>query len=248
MIISFFEEFPSSSVLKKAESIKFPFNLYLADYSLDSFKLYIKEIKNTNLKKAVWWPLLHKNDSYWISAFSRTVALQRLFKTLDNQKIAVMLDLEYPKKRSLILKNIFKLKKNKVIIQNFIKNYKGEVYTCEYYPDSFISKRFERFFGLDINPREYNTSQIRMFYSSMHRFNDSFLEEHFKKNVSELKNRFIVGLGTIARGINGNEPILTPAELAHDLELCKNCNVSEVIIYQLEGLNTEYLKVIERFA
>lgn len=242
MKISFFEEFPSTNILKKAEKINFPFNLYLADYSIESFKLYQKEIKNKHLKKVIFWPLLPKEAGYWISGLARTSSLQKLFDSLKKEKIPVMLDLEYPKKRWLLIKNFFKRKKNINLIANFIENYKGGVYCCEYFKDfGFIENKS----GLHFN----NAAKIiKMYYTSMHHFSDESLEESFKKNVNKYQNKFIVALGTIAVGINGNEKILSHQQLKRDLELCRKAGVEEVIIYRLEGLNEEYLKILERFS
>ena len=242
MKISFFEEFPSSVVLKKAEKINFPFNLYLADYSIDSFKLYKKEIKNKHLKKCIWWPLLPKEAGYWVSGFTRTSALKKLFSELQKEKIPVMLDLEYPKKRLLLIKNFFKRETNIKLIHNFIENYKGEIYCCEYYKDfGFIENKS----GLHFDNAH---KIIKMYYTSMHHFSDKSLEKNFKKNITKYQNKFLVALGIIAVGILGNEKILSHHQLKRDLELCKKAGINEVIIYRLEGLNEEYLKVLEKFS
>ena len=45
----------------------------------------------------------------------------------------------------------------------------------------------------------------------------------------------------------GNEPLLSPKQLAQDLALAKQEKISEVILFQLGGLDEKYVEVLSEF-
>jgi len=55
-----------------------------------------------------------------------------------------------------------------------------------------------------------------------------------------------VGLGTIAIGILGNEPILSPNKLKEDIQEMKKLKVKDIIIFRLGGLNASYINAIKK--
>jgi len=226
MIISFFEEFPTKENLGKIKLIKFPSKLYLASSSLNNFLKIKQKIKSKYIKEMIYWPTLTKQEGYWISPFSKTKALKRIFKELKNKKIPIMLDLEFPIKKHHILKRLFLFPKNKKLIYNFIKDYKGKIYTAEY----FYSKK-----GF-LSPNLKN-KKIKMLYSSFHSFSREFMKKTAKNAI--------IGLGTIAKGIDDRNLILSPEKLKSELQLLKN--QEEVIIFRLGGLNKKYINFIQEF-
>lgn len=224
MIISFFEEFPTKQDLEKIKLINFPSKLYLASSSLEEFLKVKKKIKSKYVLEVIYWPTLTEQEGYWISPFSKTSGLKRIFKELQNKNIPVMLDLEFPVKRSHILKRLFVCMKNKSIIFDFIKNYKGKVYTAEYF---YAKKGF-------LSPNLKN-KKIKMLYTSFRHYSDEFIKQTAKKAI--------VGLGTITKGVEKQSSILSPNKLKSELNLLKN--QKEVIIFRLGGLNKQYLKAIK---
>jgi len=227
MIISFFEEFPTKENLKKVNLIKFPSKLYFAAPSMKTFLDIKKKVSNKNIKEVVYWPTLKKQEGYWISPFSSTKALVRIFSELKTKKIPVMLDLEFPINRLHILKRIFLFHKNKKMIFDFIKSYRGKIYTAEYF---YSRKGF-------LSPTLKN-KRIKMLYCSFHHFSNKFIKETAKKAI--------IGLGIITEGIDHHHLILPPQRLKSELELLKK--EEEVIIFRLGGLNKKYLKVIQESA
>lgn len=246
MKIYFFEEFPNSSALSKLKLVKFPTKLFLADYSIEGFKLYEKEIKkeHKNVKELIYWPVLNVDEGYWLSPFSKRKALLRLFHQLLNEKIPIMWDAEFPRKRSLMFTQFLKSFRNKALIKSFFKNYKGTIYTAEYLKESnFLVNNC-----LSFDPREYNNFKIKMLYSSVHYWMD---DEYIKNKLNELKrkygNNLLIGLGCLATGMDNNEKLLSAEQLKRDLRLCKESGVGEVVLFRIGGLNEDYLKVIEKF-
>ena len=73
--------------------------------------------------------------------------------------------------------------------------------------------------------------------------------QEIKKHLLKLKNKsqYSISLGTIAVGILGNEPILSPEKLEKDLEFVEKAGFKKVIIFRLGGLNKEYIKIIDKF-
>mgnify|MGYP001281841321 CR=1 FL=1 len=237
MEISFFEEFPIESNLRKLELVNFSTKLYLAAKSLNEFN----KIK---IKNSIYWPVLDKKEGYWISPFSTRKALLRIFNELKNENIPVMLDLELPTTQNpwLYLKS-FNFFRNKNLIKSFINNYQGEVYLAEYYPKGKWKEAVLSWLGLHYK----NAKIIKMLYHSLHNFSERFVKNELQKGVNEFGKDYLVALGTISVGIHGNDPILSAKQLKQDLRLAKLAGVKEVIIFRLAGLNKRYVKIIEEF-
>lgn len=233
MIISFFEEFPTKNNLDKLNLIKRPTKLYLAAKSLNEFNKIKSKINNKNITEFIYWPILEIREGYWISPFTKRSALKRIFQQLKNQKTPVMLDLELPttKNPKLYFTQFLNFPRNKSLIKKFIKNYQGKVYASEYYPKR---EKLFQFLGLHYS----NTKVIKMVYHSMHKFDEEFIKQ-------KLKSLNLVAYGTIAKGIDKNEPILAPKQLKKDLQLAREAKIKEVVIYRLGGLNKKYLKIID---
>lgn len=246
MIISFFEEFPNGLNLRKASLLSSPAKLYLAAGSGREFKCITSKIKNKRIKEFIYWPLLTREESYWISPFSSRKGLQRIFHELEKQKIPVMLDLELPTTRNpwLYFTQLPHFWRNKRLIQRFIHNYRGDIYLAEYYPEGKKSERLLQFFGLHYPSKKAKI--IKMFYRSMHHFSDDFLCKELQRGRKEYGSRFIPSFGVIAPGVMGNEPVLSPEQLEKDFQIVKEEGMKEVILFRLGGLDKEYVKVVKK--
>jgi hypothetical protein len=242
MKIEFYEEFPSEGNLSKLRSINFPTKIFIAAKSTEEFRKYEKIAKEykKNLEVA-YWPII--KNSYWISPFSNTEDLIVLFKELNNIKNKLLIDLELPLKHrwKRCIRNIFCFKKNKNIIKIFLEQNKKRVTTAEY--ASTILSNIMKLLGLNYDV-DYERSI--MWYSSM--FPNS-LNKKVKDALYKLKRKenYSVSLGTIASGILGNEIILSPENLEKDLKFVKKCGFKKVVIFRLEGLNQDYLRVLNKF-
>ncbi len=240
MEIDFYEEFPKEENLKKLKLIRFKTRLFIAAKSLKEFKVLEKEAKRINKRiECVYWSIV--KNSYWISPFSNTGDLVELFTELDECDNHLLIDLELPLNKKLICKNIFNYFKNKKLIKNFLEKNKHRITTAQF-PSSVISL-FMKLIGLDYN---INVEKSFMWYSSM---NPKIMNKNIKKNLIKLKDKcnYSISLGTIAVGILGNEPILSPKDLKNDLEFVKEAGFGKVIIFRLGGLNSRYAKVINEF-
>jgi hypothetical protein len=241
MKVSFFEEYPTKENLGRLKHLRWPSKLYVAAKNLKEFENIRTKVPTT--VQLVYWPVLNKNEGYWISPFSKRSALIRIFKELEGKKVPVMLDLELPTRHNplLYVSQLPNFSRNKNLIQGFITNYKGEVYTAEYYP-SGRKERLLQFFGF-----HYKGSKvIKMLYHSLHEFDKSFVQNQMKNGVQEFGDDYLVGLGTIATGVQGDEPVLSGEQLKQDLILARNAGVQEAIIFRLGGLTEKYTKVIEK--
>ena len=244
MLISFFEEFPTEPTLAKLKLVSWPTKLYVAANTVQQFRAVTSVIRhNQNLLEAVYWPILKKKEGYWISPFSRQSALQRLFDELEHRKIPVMLDLELPTTQNpwLYLTEFFHFQKDKKLIHSFVCNHPGETYLCEY---SAPGKSLQR---LGLHYSNDRSKVMKMLYHSVHYFSEEKLKAELQRGLQEFSDRYIVGYGTIALGINGNEPLLSPEQLEKDLQIAKEVGIQEVVLFRLGGLNKKYVKVLEKF-
>jgi hypothetical protein len=243
MLISFFEEYPTKENLSKLRLINFPSKLYLASSSFKEFTRLKSKIKNKHIKEIIYWPTLTRKEGYWFSPFSKRSALKKSLNEIP-LSTPVMIDLELPTTQNsrLYFTEFLNFFRNKKLITNFIKQHK-KVYTAEYFP----IKATLKFLGLNYNPLKYNSKVIKMFYTSMWPFPGNFLNKKLNVCKSAYKNSFIPGYGTIARGEQGREPILSPKNLERDLKVAAQNNIKEIIIFRLGGLNKSYIKIISKF-
>lgn len=251
MKIYFFEEFPNKKNLSKLDMINFPTKLFLAEYGLEGYKQYEKELNGRykNLKEVIWWPIANVYEGYWLSPWTKRRALLRVISKLNDKKIPILWDAEFPKNRSLIFTQFFRHFRNKKIIKLFFTKYKGDIYTAEYFAENKFWKSFLESVGLSFDPDIYNNSVIKMIYSSMMLWaSENFIRDEIRHYTKKYRDKFIVGLGVTATGINKNESLISAENLERDLKICKELDVKEVVIYRLGGLNKEYLKIIKKFA
>ena len=236
MKINFFEEFPDRD-LGKARLIKFKSLIFIASKNEMEFSFYKARLKKINPKlKAGYWPILER--SYWISPFAYTKELKKLHNEIKEIKSPVLIDLELPFLNKKLFLNIFSFFRNKKIIKNILKN--KNTITAEYAcPNNFVQKIYQ-ILGISYKQKY---KKIIMFYTSM--IKNKKLKQEIAKTI--VKQKPAVGIGTIAIGILGNEPILSPKKLNKDLDFLKKNKIKEAYIFQLAGLNKEYLKIINKY-
>jgi hypothetical protein len=89
---------------------------------------------------------------------------------------------------------------------------------------------------------------MAMYYTSFARpfMPKSILLKRFQKRATYLaKNNVSIGIGLIAKGIHGWEPVYGAKELQEDLDICKKAKVKEAIVFRLGGLNKEIARIIK---
>jgi len=243
MKINFFEEFPTKEVLKKARLIRFNSVVYIAAKSLKEFEKWAKELRKINPKiTPAYWPVLKQKEGYWLSPFAERKALERVFNSLKDYKGKVLLDLELPTHApKLFFKNLFKFFRNKKLIKNFIKEKPKDLIlvTTEHAFVNGLIDGFFRFTGVHLKGV---SDRIIMCYTSMAR--NDYWEKVMLKNIEKQK---FVGLGVLAIGVLGDEPLITVHKLEKDLELAQKSGVKEVTIFRLAGLDKAYMKMINNF-
>jgi hypothetical protein len=255
MRINFFEEYPTDENLERARLIDFPSTIFLATHSLHEFHQYKEKLLNINpTLEVAYWPILP--HSYWISPFSNTTDLENFITEMKTNKdpLTILIDLELPlgKNRSLYFRNIFRLFKNKRIIENFFaeaKKYNIHIVTAEYPPINSLFIKLYRLLGVSYDVQKYGHRSCMMYYTSM--VANKTICQYLAGNLVRIKNTLNpdleLGLGTIATGVLGDEPILSPEALAHDLVFMQENGFKTATIFRLGGLDDEYLEAINRY-
>lgn len=246
MIVSFFEEYPSQENLEKIKLIKFPTKLYIAASSIEEFNNISENLNSKYVKEIIYWPTLKIEEGYWLSPFSKRKALQRVMN--ETRNVSILWDAELPRKRSLLITQMPYFFKNRKLIMEFFRTYNGTIYTAEYFPEKGLLGKMLNFLGLSFNPKEYGNYMGKMFYSSVHDFNEDFIKAEMRCGVKDYGKKFIMGLGVLTTGINQDEPVMSKERLERDLRIAKESGLNEVILFRLGGLNEEYLGIIEKYA
>ena len=88
-----------------------------------------------------------------------------------------------------------------------------------------------------------------MMYTSVHHWmTKEFIEKKLKEFKRKYKSKLIIGLGTTAIGMTGNEPIISAKQLQRDLRICKELGIREIVVFRLGGLNQKYVEVLRKFS
>lgn len=256
MKINFFEEFPTVENLRKAKLIDFSSTIYIAAKSLKQFKILEKRLHEINPKlKAGYWPILEK--SYWISPFSYTYELKNLINELlknkQNKPFEILIDLELPfLSKKLFLENFASFHKNKKLVEKLFEkaiNLNIETLTAEYPATSKLFQKTLEWLGVSYPIEKYSHKKVVMLYSSL--IKNKFILNRMKNFIIQKSREYgknlQVGLGTIAKGILGNEPILSPKQLDNDLKFLRKNEIETAVIFRLGGLNKKYTEIIQKY-
>jgi len=245
MKISFFEEFPTKDNLQKLNLVKFPTTVYVAAKSFQEFE----RIRKLNSKKNVqfaYWPVLKKEEGYWLSPFSSPKALERVLSEIKGKDVKIMWDAELPFRHPWLFLRLDHFFHNKPLIRKYFRKNGKNILTSEYPIKNKFAELLMKMLEIYFSPKEYGNKKIVMYYTSMHKK----LAPHLLHNIAKMQKygkNLQVGLGTIAKGILGNEPILSAKNLEKHLQEMKKIGVEEIVIFRLGGLNEEYVKVLDKF-
>jgi hypothetical protein len=255
MKVNFFEEYPTEENMSKLDDVDWQSLILVAAPSLSDFK-YIQETYSPRYPLITfgWWPTIP--GTYWVSGFSNTADLKKLFNELTNKRqekeLSILIDLELPFKSPLYFKNIFNLRKNKKIIEELLiksSELNLKIYTAEYPKMNDFMYWLWRLLGVSASFKYPHTKLPMVYMSILLKSFGKYISYKVKKyeNIYARKNpnRVGFGLGTIAIGILENEPILLSQQLKEDLEWANATGAEEVFIYRLGGLNGEYLAQIK---
>lgn len=248
MRISFFEEFPTPKNLEKVALLLFPSTVYLAAPSVARFNEVRETLQGLNPHiEAAYWPILAK--SYWVSPFCDSEELRILLGELQAPHDAkrVLIDLEMPVlSKGQVLRNLGSFHSNKKMIQTMFSLAGNGVVTAEYPSLGDSSQGFLESLGLSVPMARFRHTKTVMFYTTFIKHYD--VQDTIKRQIIRLHREYSgcihVGLGTIAPGVFGNEGILPPRELGHQLRFFRDEGIPEVTLYRLGGLTEEYLDTI----
>jgi hypothetical protein len=254
--VDFFEEYADLANLRKAELVGFDSTVYLAARSLPEFRSAAQRLHDVNPRlRPAFWPVLRK--SYWVSPFSYPRELVALFEEIllasREMQLEVLLDLEIPLlQTSLFLRNLMHFLRNKRAIRTFLRrrgNGALAVTTAEYPGFCQPMRWCYEFSGISYPTGASLHRRMVLFYSSMvkRRWMDALFRSYIAKELARTDRTIQVGVGAIASGAFGDEPVLSPAELDRDMAFLKANGTARVAVFRLGGLNKEYINLLNQY-
>jgi len=253
MQISFFEEYPTEENLAKLKLLPFKTSLYLAAESVGQFLELRSRVRRQykNVDKIVYWPILKVSEGYWISTFSKNAAVERIIREINSskEKFPILWDAELPLlNKKLYFTEFLNFFKNRRIIKKILQNSNtNHPIIVAAFPQNGISKFLHFLTGASFYSGDF--LYMDMIYTSLLR--DVNKMEFLKRTVRESRdkfNQYIVALGLIAGGVEGEVPLISKEDLLKELEFVEKQGIKEVVIYRLGGLNKEYLGVLKNIA
>lgn len=240
MQIDFFEEFPSEETLSKAKLMNGEFLVYIASSTISDFHRHRDMLSRISSNaKAAYWPLLRR--SYWVSPFSFPEELEGLYRDLENSSpMDVLIDLELPLLRpALFLKNVPHFLENKRLIRKILGL--GHRFLAAVYPATgILSESILRALGI-WHPQ---TESCVMYYTSMIQKPAiiRWMQSAIRRRA--LLGHRTVGLGCLAPGIFGTEPVITTEGLKRDMDFLTEAGVKRAILFRLGGLDSEFASIL----
>lgn len=253
--IDYFEEFFNEETVDWVRRIPGPFRLILAAADFAEFRKKAAQIEEARPDVRVgFWPIVP--GSYWISPFARRADIEATARDLENARPndEVMFDLELPiLTKSLFYKNLPGFFAKKRFIRGTMQELAGRgvhVSSAEYPPPGRFSSFLLRALGVSFSIPAVPYTRIVMYYTSMipHGWIADGIQRQIRRDARRYGERFQAGVGPIAIGILGDEPVLPPADLENDLAFVRDAGVGTAVVFRLGGLNNDYMRVIESFA
>jgi hypothetical protein len=230
---------------------------------------YVRERFPNVVSGVTYWPTLLVKEGYWFSPWSKPVAVERIFNEIEARKdkspLRVMLDLEPPAQVNprLLVKGISTFEQTKARIERFVKGKEkyGIDLICTEAPTIEIPESVQKLFGLAFDPVKADCEVTKMVYTSWAQIAEKYLGKDFSRNamvsllrdeirrgVQRYGDRFSIGLGLIAPGVIGSEPILPVEQLEQELAIAKKMGVQKAYIFRLKGVTEECGRVLRRFS
>lgn len=253
MRIDFFEEFPHSSQLQPARWIDFPSTVFLAAWSLAGFhQLQARLADIHDGLSTAYWPLLRR--SYWLSPCSSARELRRLSQELRQpaapERWLFDLELPYLRPRALLRRHAWLQRKAELAALFATAKRNGRrVYCAEYPVTAAWQRSLLQWSGLAWSPGRQPHTRVTMCYGSIIRWGAirRRILDDLSRAAREKGTTVAVGVGTLALGVDGREPVLSPSELARDLSALQARGLGHAIIFRLGGLTRAHLEVVQSF-
>lgn len=255
MQIDFFEEFVDERTLPLIQDLPKPTRIIIAAGTPAQYRLHARTIQEkTEGVSTAFWPILP--GSYWISPFSDHADIVRLTGELAEMDPGeeVMYDLELPiMNKKLFLRNAPGFFRKKDAIRKSMKTLARRgirVSSAEYPPPGRAAALLLRGLGVSFDPPGIPYTRIVMYYTSM--IPDGWIRRAVDRQVLRDARRYgdlyQAGVGTIAPGILGDEPVLSPAGLEKDLAFLRDAGVQRAVVFRLGGMNDDYLMIVRAFS
>ena len=254
MKLSIFEEYPTEENFAKLDLLPFPVFLYIAAPSLTKWKNIRDQVSSHEAVADVgYWPILTEREGYWLSPFSQERALERVMNELEEckEELTVLWDAEPPLLRpSLFFRGLPGFVRKSRRIRKFLANAKSHglsIVSCEYASTGSIIDWLYRCFTVSFNGGDGIINKMVMCYTSFPLI--SALRKRILWQISRQQESlgadYSVALGTIAQGVFGTEPILSPTDLAKDITDLRDLGVHNFALFRLGGLDEEYAAVLK---
>lgn len=259
-----YSEFPTEKNLSKLKLIDFNFELIIAAPNIEKFRLLEKKVKKMNKKITAvgYWPTLRKEEGYWISPWGKREGLLRIINEIKEEvnkgnRLFLKWDAEAPwfMKKSLYVTEAFDFFGNVKIIKKFIKDYKNKIRIITAEKPNILPEWFNELFGMAFHPKRYGNEKVKMIYTSLGKYGGSFGKWVFwnwykrivRKWGKRHKDNFVIGVGCLAIGILGDEPLLTNEEFERDLKYAKEHGIKKAAIFRLGGLDKERVRILKKY-
>lgn len=239
------EETPTAENLERASLVRFPATVFLAAPDRAAFERASDLLHQSNPDlRAGWW--IQPPRSLMVSAFADADELEAARAELQVMPAGqpVILDLEVPfwdPKRLVHRRS--ELRRTAAAFASLVATAqrRHELWTAEWPPPIVDWPRSLRLTVPSASERAY------MLYSTLmppwwQQLLARRLERRFRSEPG------MVGVGTLAPGVAGNEPVLTAEQLRRDLQQALEIGARGVIAYRLGGLTPAHAAVLEEFA
>jgi hypothetical protein len=244
--VGLYEEFPNPWRLAKLRQLDFPVTLAVAAGSRAEFFQLRETIRRTypQVREVYFWPLLTPEEGYYPGPWSSPVGVQRL--TADATDVPLLWDLEIPRGttslRSLSLAHWWA---NHRTLTRFFADRSQPVHIWRTHVSMGLNPTFLRLTAMHVDPVDYPQVRLHLdLYTTGAGQNADELTRILRCGVERYGARFIPSFGVLNDQEGPAEIFVPPDTFRRNLRLARTAGVSEIWIFGVNGLNSDYLDAL----
>jgi hypothetical protein len=241
--IGLYEEFPVPWRLDKLQHVDFPVSLAIAT----TLRTEFLELRQTVMqqypvvREVYFWPLLPPAEGYYPGAWSNAAGVKQLAQDAEN--LPTLWDLEMPPNlQGFALNNWWQ---NRTFLDDWLHTRKHPVHIWRSHTSMGLNPLFLRLMAMHYDPQKYPMVSLHLdLYMTGAGLSSDDVARILRCGVEQYGERFIPSFGVLDDGEGSKEIFIPPDTLRRNLQLAHETGVSEIWLFGVNGLNTEYLDAL----
>jgi hypothetical protein len=241
--VGLYEEFPNPWRLERLRLIDFPVTLAIAAPSRAVFLELRATIRRDfpHVREVYFWPLLSYDEGYYPGSWSSADGVKRVAGEAEG--LPVLWDLELP--LGSTRPSVTSWPRNRAFLDRWLRDRSEPVHIWRSHQTMGLNPLFLQLAGLHFDPLDYPAVSLHLdLYTKGTGLPAEQMSRILRCGVERYGSRFIPSLGVLNDGEGPDQIFVPPQTLRRDLGLVRAAGVSEVWLFGVNGLTTEYIRAL----